>query len=104
MTAGLPYDWSAIYAANPLPRLADVNTMSLPDAFLWYNRNGFNVHPGIIGEDGERKLILPPGYRFDTLLEADRRCCRPAGGGLAAGMVPGDDPGQGQRLLGDRRR
>lgn len=61
------YDWAAFYASAPtLPRLAEVNQMSLPDAFLWYNRNRYNVHPGVI-RDGERMLARDGGYSFATL-------------------------------------
>lgn len=63
-----PYDWAAFYAEHPLPRLADVNGMSLPEAFAWYRRNGFNVHPVQVTEDGDRRLARPGDYSFDTLL------------------------------------
>ena len=62
------FDWAAFYAEHPLPRLADVNGMSLPDAFLWYIRNGYNVHPVQVTEDGSRRLARPGGYDFRTIL------------------------------------
>ena len=59
------YNWAAMYAG--LPRLAEVNGMSLPEALVWYARNLYNVHPGYIGENGERRLAREGGYSLDTL-------------------------------------
>jgi hypothetical protein len=65
--AGGQYDFSYLYADYQPPCLADVNGMSLPDALIWYSRNGFNVHVGTVTPDGTRRLARQGGYHFDTL-------------------------------------
>lgn len=55
------FDFSAIYRS--LPRLTEVNGLSLPDAFLWYLRNGYNVRPQREGSGG-RMLVTPRGQRY----------------------------------------
>lgn len=103
------YDWLSRLIIDSTPDLTQVNSMDPVKAFRWYNEHGFLALPA---HPAEKKLLLPPGYHFDTLpvlTEADIAGAErawPPGARVALVMsrasglvaIDVDDPGQAEQL------
>jgi hypothetical protein len=56
------FDFGQVYASGP--GVQEVNSLSVADALIWYNRHGLAAYPA---HSAQKMLTLTKGYQFDKL-------------------------------------